>query len=302
MTTQKSSTPFDCTGGSTSGDKYLSISDLWKSELASSTHSSAANRQCSADDEQSWYRKSARYWEKQAPSVEGMLGGLGELDSRDIAASKRFLETLDRRLGKRPKNFAVDIGAGIGRVTKHLLLPMYKTVDMLEQNLAYLNESYNFVGNGDLGGAVGKRIACGMQSFRAAGVVGLDGQATGTLEDRYDLIWIQWCVIYLTDDDFVSFLLECTKALASEGIICLKDNVARSGFLVDKDDSSIMRSDKYLKHIFKQAGLEIIREARQLDFPSDVFPVRTYALRPHIHADNSQEVKENKTAPSLHGR
>ena len=32
-----------------------------------------------------------------------------------------------------------DCGAGIGRVTKHLLLPLFKTVDMVEQNQEFLN-------------------------------------------------------------------------------------------------------------------------------------------------------------------
>lgn len=30
---------------------------------------------------------------------------------------------------------------------------------------------------------------------------------------RYDCIWLQWCVLYLTDDDCVSFLKRCKPNL-----------------------------------------------------------------------------------------
>jgi len=40
------------------------------------------------------YAGGAQYWEKVEPTVDGMLGGLGNLDRIDIQASERFLKTI----------------------------------------------------------------------------------------------------------------------------------------------------------------------------------------------------------------
>lgn len=74
----------------------------------------------------------------------------------------------------------------------------------------------------------------------------------------------------------------CVRCLGSGGIIVVKDNLARSGFLVDKEDSSIMRSDKYYKSLFERAGLELFEQQRQTGFPKSLFPVKMYALRPNV--------------------
>ena len=49
-------------------------------------------------------------------------------------------------------------------------------------------------------------------------------------------------------------------------------------FLVDKDDSSVTRSDQIMRNIFSKAGLKIVKVERQKNFPSNMFPVLTYAL------------------------
>ena len=41
--------------------------------------------------------------------------------------------------------FVVDCGAGIGRVSKRLLLPLFNTVDMEEQNPAFLKKAEEYL-------------------------------------------------------------------------------------------------------------------------------------------------------------
>lgn len=260
---------FDCAGATTDGECYPTIASMWESELLP------------ADSEQQqqvqgWYEKSASYWQTQSASINGMLGGLGNLDKRDAAASRAFLLSLRDAQYVETGACALDVGAGIGRVTGRLLLPLFREVDLLEQNEQYLQRSESFLAKRQSiagNGVVVNRIACGMQQFSA-------DWRDGVLLGRFDLIWIQWCIIYLTDDDLVSFLRECQKCLRKNGLICIKDNVAREGFLVDKEDSSVMRSDEYLKSQFVKAGLTVLRETEQVDFPKEIFPVRTYALKP----------------------
>ena len=49
---------------------------------------------------------------------------------------------------------------------------------------------------------------------------------------------------YLTDDDLVQFLIKCGENLTDENsMIFVKENVHETGFYVDKDDNSVVRSD-----------------------------------------------------------
>lgn len=63
----------------------------------------------------------------------------------------------------------------------------------------------------------------------------------------------------------------------------LKENVLRDAEcepLVDEEDRSIIRTSTHFKHLFAQAGFELIGEALQMGFPDSLFPVRMYMLRP----------------------
>jgi protein N-terminal methyltransferase len=93
------------------------------------------------------------------------------------------------------------------------------------------------------------------------------------------VVWVQWVFGHLTDADGVSFLARCKSALKPHGVICLKENtISDSAFCVDKEDSSITRSGPYYKELFRLAGLEVVLEVRQREFPADLYPVYMYAL------------------------
>lgn len=55
---------------------------------------------------------------------------------------------------------ALDCGSGIGRVTKHLLLKYFKSVDMVEQNKEFLDASHKYLEDED--NKVAQRFNCGM--------------------------------------------------------------------------------------------------------------------------------------------
>jgi len=50
--------------------------------------------------------------------------------------------------------------------------------------------------------------------------------------------------------------------------------------VVDTDDNSLTRSDTYMLDLFDKAGLEVVVNAKQRNFPKELFDVRQYALRP----------------------
>tara|TARA_A100001015_G_scaffold155272_1_gene172321 strand:- start:244 stop:1095 length:852 start_codon:yes stop_codon:yes gene_type:complete len=248
-------------GADTNDKEYDSIEDMWKAELADGT----------------WYTKAEDWYINNCPTtVDGVLGGFGKLDPLDVAESCTFLIQLFKLTGHQLKTGkCLDCGAGIGRVTKNLLSKFFLTSDLLESNQRLINEALNFVDHN----VRGKLICNTLQDFIPN-------------ENEYDCIWIQWVVIYLTDDDFVLFLKRCVKSLKPNGFIVIKENVmspnAVHNFLVDKDDSSVTRSDNIMRNIFHKAGLKIVKVEKQKNFPSNMFPVLSYALKP-VEEDN--EVK-----------
>lgn len=160
---------FDCGGRATDGVRYKSINEIVDTEFNS----------------EDWYGKSTKYWENQSASIDGMLGGLGDLDGLDVETSRGFLEHV---LPESATNgIALDCGAGIGRVTRHLLLPMFGRVDMLEQNEAYIDKSAVFLRDAHPTHTVDLRICTGMQDFTSNSA----GEGV-SLVGRYSLIWIQY--------------------------------------------------------------------------------------------------------------
>ena len=85
----------------------------------------------------------------------------------------------------------------------------------------------------------------------------------------------------MTDADFVGFLKHCSRALIPGGCIVLKENTcADEVFVVDVEDASLTRSLQYWRHLIFQAGLRIISEVWQENFPNDIYPVPMLALQP----------------------
>lgn len=74
---------------------------------------------------------------------------------------------------------ALDCGAGIGRITKRLLLPLFKTVDMVDVTEDFLTKAKSYLG--EEGRRVRNYFCCGLQDFSPEA-------------NSYDVIWIQWVI------------------------------------------------------------------------------------------------------------
>ncbi|CAM9834658.1 unnamed protein product [Laminaria digitata] len=156
-------------------------------------------------------------------------------------------------------------GAGIGRVTKHLLLDRFDTVDIVEQSPRLLQAAPKYVGRDR------DRTTCvcvGLQDFFPP-------------EDSYDLFWIQWVVGHFTDVDFLKLVNRCRAALKKGGLVVIKDNVVgeeEGAFKVDSEDSSMTRSLGYFRSLFNHGGLKVLHQQQQEGFPGEIFPVYMFAL------------------------
>lgn len=184
----------------------------------------------------------------------------------------------------------------IGRITRGLLLDVAKQIDVVEP-IAKFTEALH-----------------GVPGVRDIANVGLEKWHPKP-DRRYDLVWVQWCVGHLTDDQLVQLLVRCRDALNPHGLVVIKENLSTTGADVfDEEDSSVTRSerarpyfcrvtptrrtqadgplekkkpfrhDNTFRDIFQKAGFQIKKTELQRGFPSNsemtLLPVRMYALQP----------------------
>lgn len=61
-------------------------------------------------------------------------------------------------------------------------------------------------------------------------------------EEKYDLIWNQWCLGHLTDDQLTAYLEKCGRGIKEGGLIIVKENMCTGGDdIFDELDSSVTR-------------------------------------------------------------
>ncbi|KAL6893970.1 hypothetical protein ACP4OV_008068 [Aristida adscensionis] len=281
----------DSRGFDSAGRVFSSATEMWTEELGPTAASSAAEAEAApaaaaaaaasngdAGEEaagegkrKEWYSKAIAYWQGVEASTEGVLGGYGCVNDADVKGSDAFLRPLlAERFGTAERHLvALDCGSGIGRVTKNLLLRHFNEVDLVEPVSHFLEAAReNLTGSMEQGEDVHKAVnfyCVPLQDFTPE-------------EGRYDVIWVQWCIGQLPDDDFVSFFNRAKVGLKPDGFFVLKENIARNGFVLDKVDNSVTRSDPYFRELFKKCGLYIHSVKDQKDLPKELFAVKMYAL------------------------
>jgi ribosome biogenesis GTPase A len=215
-----------------------------------------------------WYGKAAAYWDEIDATVDGVLGGFGDMTGVDLRDSHAFFARQGRICEKgavRPGTLACDCGAGIGRVSEGLLLDYCEKVDIVEQCQKYTDAAREYVG---------------MENIRNVYTQGL--QDFMPEEGIYDIVWIQWVIGHLGDEDFIEFFQRCVASLKPGGFLGMKENNATEAEVtnVDEEDSSVTRSDTELRRLFAAAGLQVVDVELQTDFPEGMFEIRMYALEP----------------------
>ncbi|KAI5630719.1 adoMet dependent proline di-methyltransferase domain-containing protein [Phthorimaea operculella] len=80
----------------------------------------------------------------------------------------------------------------------------------------------------------------------------------------YDVIWIQWLLMYLTDRDAISLLNRCRLALKPNGVIILKENVSAEKWF-DAEEASMARTYEGLMVLVRAARLRVLRARVEVD-------------------------------------
>jgi protein N-terminal methyltransferase len=141
----------------------------------------------------------------------------------------------------------------------------FEKVDLVEQDEKFCNKARESLA---ASGRLGEVFNMGLQDFDDMGT-------------KYDVVWSQWVLGHLVDDDLIRFFQRLTKVLNKNGIIVVKENFTKGNERIDdENDSSVTRPLSDFKKLIKQADLKIIKEARQTNFPKSLFPVYMLAMRP----------------------
>lgn len=145
------------------------------------------------DEKEECYKKALDYWATIPATVDGVLGGFGFISQIDIEGSKLFLNSILELDNGPSVKLALDCGAGIGRVSKYLLIPIFEKVDLVEPDAKFLNAVTDYIGCDN--NRLGTLYMVGLQKFCP--------------EKKYDVIWNQWVLGHLNDNDLIAYLQRC---------------------------------------------------------------------------------------------
>ena len=113
------------------GNEFKSIKEMWQKELNPTEQDK--NEKIEGErigGVKQWYDKQKTYWDGQAATVDGVLGGYGHLSKMELAYSVKIFQDFVGHLPGRKRAF--DVGAGIGRVTKEILNHVFEEIDLLD--------------------------------------------------------------------------------------------------------------------------------------------------------------------------
>jgi protein N-terminal methyltransferase len=258
----------------------------------------------SGDDEvNEWYQRQVAHWDTIAEKQDGsgltydaMVGGtFSEFDIRD---SEQFLLKLMGKFSSTSGLVALDCAAGIGRVSRELLLHYFSEVDLLEPSQSLIDEARRHLLKQPTMDSKNKEHPLDHRAVNFFPVK-FHEHRWNDFPHRYDVIWIQWALDKLLDSHAVEMLQSARSSLrTNESLLILKENICSvctgeggypDGFQTD-DEPTITRSLEYLKaNIITPAEFEIVDLAVQMDLDPELYPIYLLALRPMDHSAASRE-------------
>ena len=146
----------------------------------------------------------------QTATNDGVMLGYGNLNDDDIRFSQKQFDRYRHLLPA--MRYALDCGAGIGRVTKQLLSKYFENCHIVEPAKNFMAKAKASLKN--LRTEKGARVQVkffhhGLQDFE--------------FKQTYDLIWTNWTLCHLTDEDLMGFLRNAHTYLSPKGSLAKPD-------------------------------------------------------------------------------
>lgn len=212
-------------------------------------------------NKEQWYDKTKEYWKSSENTVQGVLCGNDNVHASDVKTSCELLEGFIKT-GKLIPKRVIDCGAGIGRVTSDVLIKYFEECDIVEQDEKFVETCKN---NFKDEPKVKDIYQHSLQNFE--------------FKKKYNVIWIQWCLENLEDNDLTDFLIKCKSNLEKDGMVIIKENIVTRGTIfLQRDDYSKIRSDIIFKKLIEKSELKIYKHFHHPNWPKDLLKVSVFVL------------------------
>jgi protein N-terminal methyltransferase len=213
-----------------------------------------------------FYLTGVQYWNTQEPNASGMLGGFEWTSVPDITFSKVILERYIREHHLNT-NSCADVACGIGRISTLLLSKYFKRIDLVDPVEKFVSQAATEL---TALGIDARPHVCGAQDWY--------------FEENFDCFWLQWVLMFLTDDDCLALLQRCKEHLNPNGMIVVKENTMLSPNREDAlwwaEDHSFARTLQHICDLCVQAGLRIDFSEQQPNWDPGLIPVYCLVLKP----------------------
>ena len=231
------------------------------------------------ENKKDWYKKREEHWSSLEPNLKSVLGGYEDSQLPDVKCSCELLNGLILTKQLNPIS-CLDCAAGIGRVTEHVLSNFFKEIDLFEKNKLFIEKcKIKFSGNDKIKNIYNSSL----ENFE--------------FKKKYDLIWIQWCLENLEDEDLIPFLKKCYENINDNGIIIVKENL----YNINEDDPeenedknkkkennyeykysnldySKQRPDSFYINLFLECKFKIKLHFLNPNWPESLMPLCVYVL------------------------
>ena len=215
------------------------------------------------------YNKRKKHWESKDATMKSVLGGWEDTHLPDVKCSNELLAGLIYSKQLNPKR-ALDCGAGIGRVTEYVLQNHFEEIYLMEQDQKFVDKSKETLGNNP---KIKNITCCSLQTYDFNNI-------------KYDLIWIQWCLENIEDEDLNNFMDKCYEHLNDNGVIVVKENYyfpekeekEKKDYIYSEEDLSKQRKDIFYINLFVKHHFKIIKHFVNPNWPSSIMPLIVYVL------------------------
>lgn len=292
--------------------------------------------------------KARLYYENKDPTITTMLGGIPQVHLPDIKNSKSFLKrfwtqvinnenknNLNSNLNKsNVLKYCLDVGAGIGRITKHVLIQEFPNavVDFLEPNESFCLEAKKTIPSKNLRylfNTTGQNFLINLQPNQQDSLRGgiliknfndqikltnqqnnlnniqfndlnnlqlnnhaemndnstqqlsnISNQSSFLINQPWDLVWIQWVLLYFDDETFERLFKEFRR-IGCRAIV-LKCNATTSDkAIIDDEDGSIIRNEKQIRKCIENSGWKVLQHNVEIfNGFENLYPIHVFGCVP----------------------
>jgi protein N-terminal methyltransferase len=191
--------------------------------------------------------------------IESMAKGRTNKSKIGMAKGRKTKNKDNKKVTKIGMKRAIDAGAGVGRVTKSILLKRYDTVRLVEADADFSSRSKVYLG----------RKRSERCSYVHARLEELNPKTIMEWGGPADLVWLQWALQNITDEDAVIALKSLASSLVEHtGVMIVKENRPYGNARLDRFQIEtpcgtgdgrydITRTDNHHRLLFQRAGLVV---------------------------------------------